>query len=721
MEQNSMLCETCQHINLDNYLNQATSPGTVELGYFQDIAKKDDCPLCRLVIQTLNCHSRKHWKTGIYPVEVCYLGRYDETSTSPVLEVWFNSTSETLPDGMRGHSTTLGQILPLLPRFSSSHDANRSGSTSRVQLVGEKVDVSRIQRWMSSCASHHGLKCNPTKPQTREKADVGLLLVDVKRMRLTTCDWNSTYIALSYVWGSSKGLTTTKANIDHLQREGALQELRGELPQAIRDAIDLVDAVGEAYLWVDALCIIQDDDASKAAYVSRMNEIYSNARVTLVTLNNPSYKSMLPGVAHPRALAQSPVEINGLHLVPRLPQLFEVEQSATWSRRAWTFQEGILSRRCLFFSQNQVFWQCRSSYQSEDCPDDYDHDASKRLQGRKANALERDTRNDPRMQFSAYESLVKQYSPRSLTYPADSLFAFTGILGALAESFGWKLASALPESALDLALLWRPMFSVTMWPRPLSGQTTGPTVCTSPTWCWTAWHGDIFWDPWRLDSFAAQEVSIKTEVACFWIQDRGGLRQIQRGQALDSGTQTVSHMVTEHAQVNSKLLFEAKAIDIMEYNLGPPNMDQCAWWNGDVAGGGLSSYFRNNMSSSLWVYDASGHHCGTLPGFGVDAWSAEGKNRLRHDLVLVSHCSQDEVTQSAMQDFQNNLPLEYPSDKEYYEEIFDARYYKYKSDWALNVILVRWKGTLAERVAVGQIHADAWDGTVQEVKLITLV
>lgn len=59
------------------------------------------------------------------------------------------------------------------------------------------------------------------------------------------------------------------------------------------------------------------------------------------------------------------------------------------------------------------------------------------------------------------------------------------------------------------------------------------------------------------------------------------------------------------------------------------------------------------------------------------------------------------MTQAAILHFQDHVPLEYPSDREYYEEIFDTRYYSYKKDWALNVMLVRWENDLVERVAVG--------------------
>ena len=720
MKNNLELCDICQEINLEDYLYRADYPGTVELGCFQDVAKKNHCPLCRLVIQALNCHSRQHWKSGIYPIEVCYLGRYNGKSKRLVLEVWFNSISETLPDGMWGYSTTLSQILPLQQQLM--HDTSKARISAFTQLIGEKIDISRIRDWMQNCASLHGSKCNPHKLHFSENLDLGLLLVDVRKMRLAERSWDSRYVALSYVWGSSQSLRSTKANIHHLQKEGAVRELWGGLPQAIKDAIELTEAMGEAYLWVDALCIIQDDNRSKAVYIARMNQIYGNAHVTLVTLNDPSANSALLGVAHPRVLIQTPAEINGLHLVPRLPQLSTVEQNSAWSCRAWTFQEGILSRRCLYFAENQVFWQCCTTYQSEDCPDNHDQDASDFVRGRKTNALVRETGHDIRRQFDVYESLVKQYSFRDLTFPADSLPAFTGVLSAMSESFSWKFASALPEPAFDLAILWRPIFGAAMRPRRrFSGKESGPLVCKSPTWCWTAWQGNIFWDPWRLDSFAAQRISLKTEIASYWFQDFGGLRPIWRGQANDYNVEITDYKPGEHTTVGGVLVFEAKTIETKAYKISEPHMDQCALWNSKMDGGGLSSYFCNQMSHSLWIYNDAGQHRGTFSSLGRDSWPKQGKDGPRHDIVLLSRSSQHKVTQTAILHFQDHLPLEHPSEREYYEEIFDTRYYGYKNDWALNVMLVRWENDLAERVAVGQIHADAWKKAYQKSKLITLV
>lgn len=336
------LCDKCQQINLRDYLYQNDYPGTIELGCFQDIATKVHCSLCRLVIQALTLHSRQHWKSGIYPVEVCYLGSYNGRSNRQVLDIWFDSTSATLPNGIFGHSTTLCQILPLSHRVvdDASEIGARASASAYTNLIGEKVDMSRVHTWMQNCTSSHGPNCKSDEFHFADNLNLSLLLIDVKDMRLIECDWAEQYIALSYVWGLPQSLRSTKANIHHLQKNGAVQEMWEELPQAITDAIELTKAMGETYLWVDALCIIQDDYCSKAVYIDRMGQIYGNAYVTLITLNSASASSALPGVSQSRVLVQSAVEINDLNLVPRLPQLFSVAQSSAWSRRAWTFQKG---------------------------------------------------------------------------------------------------------------------------------------------------------------------------------------------------------------------------------------------------------------------------------------------------------------------------------------------------------------------------------------------
>ncbi|KAK4188289.1 heterokaryon incompatibility protein-domain-containing protein [Podospora australis] len=96
------------------------------------------------------------------------------------------------------------------------------------------------------------------------------------------------YLALSYVWGHAKMLKTTKSNFAALTKKDALRRL--SVPATIRDSIDLVCLLGLRYLWVDCLCIIQDDQSSLVPQLRKMASIYENAVLTIAAAYGSSMK-----------------------------------------------------------------------------------------------------------------------------------------------------------------------------------------------------------------------------------------------------------------------------------------------------------------------------------------------------------------------------------------------------------------------------------------------
>ncbi|KAF4986249.1 hypothetical protein FDECE_16050 [Fusarium decemcellulare] len=691
MDEPQSLCKTCRKIDVAQYFSDK-DPGNTAIGNFQDILKNESCTFCKLVIQALSVHATSHWQPGKYPIEECYIGRYSGDSTAGRVEVWFHTTSKTLTDGRWGHSTVLGRIKCL--------------DDTQPRLLGERLNHSLIRTWIVDCATHHGPKCNP--PSSNSDS-LGLLLIDVKRMCLFQCDQDRPYLALSYVWGKAKQFQTVKDNFQQLQQDGALLQIQDQLPRLINDAITFVADLGETYLWVDALCIVQNDHESKQHYIPRMDEIYGRALVTVVALAGFDVNCALPGVmAGSRTLSRSPVQLGSLALIPEPGDLACTVGSSTWSTRGWTLQEEILAKKRLYFSDSQAYWQCSKSYHSEDGGEETNVG---KLSSRSMNALELDVGDDPRQRFNVYESLVKQYTGRTLTFPSDSLNAFVGILSALRESFGWRFVSALPEQQFDLALLWTPMISSQLRPRePLA------SACRSPTWCWTAWENDIHWDPWRLDAYVGKFVTIKTEVKSFIIKDKGGVRWIIRDdrEAQPRCPPTLSEAFEmidlNDTSTTPALIFDAPSVGVDMYTISSPQPDPSR------ATQPFSNSFINTLRGQLWIYDATGHHCGSLRGPETWAPSAD----VVYEFVLLSRSDQDKVTQADVDGYRDNLPLEYPSAEEYYEEIFDTSVYGHKQWWALNILLVEWKGDLAERVAVGQLHVDAWP-TSQKMKSFVLV
>ncbi|KAJ3538980.1 hypothetical protein NM208_g5667 [Fusarium decemcellulare] len=691
MDEPQSLCKTCQTIDIAQYFSDQ-DPGNTSIGNFQDILKNESCTFCKLVIQALSVHTTRHWQPGKYPIEECYIGRYSGDLTPGRVEVWFDATSKTLPDGHWGHSTILGRIKCL--------------DNTQPRLLGERLNYSLLRSWIDDCASHHGPKCNPSRSNSDS---LGLLLIDVKRMRLFQCDQDRPYLALSYVWGKAKQFQTVKSNFQQLQQDGALLKVRDQLPRLINDAITFVADLGESYLWVDALCIVQDDDVVKAHYIPRMDEIYGRALVTIVALAGSNVNYPLPGVmTGSRALSHSPVQLRSLTLVPEPPSLARAVESSTWNTRGWTLQEEVLAKKRLYFSDSQAYWQCSDSYQSEGGGGETN---AVTLSSRSTNELEQEVGDDPRQRFNVYRSLAMQYAGRTLTYPSDSLNAFVGILSALRDSFGWRFASALPEQRFDLALLWTPIFRSRLRPRePLA------PACRSPTWCWTAWEKNIYWNRWRLYAYVGKLVTLKTEVKSFIIKDKGGVRWIIRDdrEAQPRCPPTLSEAFEmidlDDSSTTPALIFDAPSVGVDMYTISAPQPDPSR------ATQPFSDFFTNTLRGQLWIYDAAGHHCGSIRGPATWAPSEDGF----YEFVLLSRSDQDKVTQADVDGYRDNLPLEYPSAEEYYEEVFDTSVYEHKPWWALNILLVEWKGDLAERVAAGQLHVDAWH-TSQKMKSFVLV
>ena len=107
---------------------------------------------------------------------------------------------------------------------------------------------------------------------------------------------------------------------------------------------------------------------------------------------------------------------------------------------------------------------------------------------------------------------------------------------------------------------------------------------------------------------------------------------------------------------------------------------------------------------------------------GLESWPLSSNFQMaKHELVLLSRCHQKVITKEDIESSLNRLPLEHPSSQEYYDEIFDTYHYKPTVDWAANIMLIEWKGDdYAVRIAIGQIHVDAWENIDAKKKLVRL-
>lgn len=181
------------------------------------------------------------------------------------------------------------------------------------------------------------------------------------------------YIALSHCWGSQ---ISSHTNLRLLQSN--VQDLLSEIPlgsisKTFQDAIEVVRKLKFRYLWIDALCIIQDSRSDWEDESARMNDVYECSHLTLVATSAVSSnegfveRPRLPIVTLPYRDDDDPT-IEGRFSISRSiygRHPWDLVDRTAWNTRGWTYQERLLSRRLLHFTSSVLFWECRAIDRSE--------------------------------------------------------------------------------------------------------------------------------------------------------------------------------------------------------------------------------------------------------------------------------------------------------------------------------------------------------------------
>ncbi|EIW87315.1 HET-domain-containing protein, partial [Coniophora puteana RWD-64-598 SS2] len=255
-------------------------------------------------------------------------------------------------------------------------DAHRFGRDRVLhgRRMGDVVDIELVRTWLRVCEEQHGERCRApwwAAPALREDLPKEVRVLDVQKMMLVpaSASADSRYLALSYVWGSPEvcdhnSYWTTSANLEErMNKEGGVP--LEKLPAAITDAILVTCALGERYLWIDALCIAQDSRDDKKVQINVMDQIFLRAIITIFATSSASsgvassaaapFPGLGPGT---REATQRVRVVKGLRLCAPLPRAPEAISQTMWNTRGWTYQEMMLATRRLVFTPHQVFFQC---------------------------------------------------------------------------------------------------------------------------------------------------------------------------------------------------------------------------------------------------------------------------------------------------------------------------------------------------------------------------
>ncbi|KAK3896900.1 heterokaryon incompatibility protein-domain-containing protein [Staphylotrichum tortipilum] len=395
--------------------------------------------------------------------------------------------------------------FPISQRTSPRTDSNAS--------------LAAIQGWIEECLGPSHEFC-----YAATKAELPARVIDVgignSTIRLVEPPRGTVdrYICLSHCWGREQIITTTTLTMK--DRVAGIK--MGDLSKTFQDAVALTRRLGVRYIWIDSLCILQDDRRDWEVQSAQMCDIYSKAYLTIAATHSRDGRG---GLFH-----ETPdFEVSGVapgpgggnyyriffreridhHLDCTNVAITQVGHTTITHHpiltRAWVYQERMLSTRVLQFGRYEVFFECRSVVACEcDGIEFHGSSAAAPVAVTKlvhADALDSELPGVDWAEYAHYyiarlwRTMVSSYTALDITFHGDRLPAMGGLAKHMAARRRSAYRAGLWEDSLLDDLLWLPGgSSISKRPRPVPR--------AAPTWSWASTEHFVlyndtimFWDP----------------------------------------------------------------------------------------------------------------------------------------------------------------------------------------------------------------------------------
>ncbi|KAF3074217.1 hypothetical protein CFAM422_003781 [Trichoderma lentiforme] len=528
----SLICESCRRIDFGKAL--AVPPEALHDHATDGVLLDEDasrfvpplhteCPLCRILSSTI-CWYHDYWsdpatQAGMSTKFSLYAFSYLRNSN------WApRGLGVEIPESRDSH------LLLSIPQnmWTSNGDHSRGGNSDgelgyvvcfppgsveqglfRPQPIPNRLDYLKARSWINDCRENHSHECNSVHPIIPN-----MRLIDCHNSEIVMADSTMQWVALSYVWGSQSRMNDTYISAGVVYNSPSLNcRLPSSISNTVKDAILVTTQLGFRYLWIDRYCINQQDSVDKALQIKFMDQIYRGAQVAIIAAAGDDENYGLPGVSDRARTKQEILRLDNCTILTTSPEpVSYVRKKSQWWTRGWTFQEGLLSRRRLIFTEYQMFFECNTTSWME-ASGGIEHVSMPREidwpKCRASPSLFRYLLPGPpnwRMSMNAelrlqhrytdWFTAVMLYTNRNLSFDTDSLDAFTGIARLMQRASppifhisGLPIVISPENEGAPLFDMY--LFASLCWYH--SGRSTTRRRLCLPSWTWAGWAGSARW------------------------------------------------------------------------------------------------------------------------------------------------------------------------------------------------------------------------------------
>jgi hypothetical protein len=394
------------------------------------------------------------------------------------------------------------QVLKRNPRGLDDEVPVRARVTRRNEMDQISVASSAEEialYWLTECLNHHEcgspgqLPLLPTRViDVRGHGGKGeSFLFETKGIR-------GKYATLSYRWGERGQFQTTLELIEEWQKSIPM----AWMPCTFRDIIKLTRALDIPYLWIDALCIVQDSNEDCLREIASMADIYTNSSLTIAAVGSCHADDGCPPCRNKLAMADCRVS-ESVVISRTRPSQYALLTFGSIHKRAWCFQETELAPRLLSCGANELFWQCAKVVHRESEPttifdpnnkqfriademDDSNRSSSmySRYWPTQGRLFDQKAFSDPLQAYRHWYRLLEEYNERLLTFPADKLVAISALAIRFMDIV--ERPEDRPRPKDYCCGLWRrDILRGLLWNCP--SRLKGPRVpFRGPSWSWVA-------------------------------------------------------------------------------------------------------------------------------------------------------------------------------------------------------------------------------------------